>query len=75
MTERFWPNGCRRLAVVALVAFCLKQGVDGAWAYLGSADAYSYLADWRAAARHAPDGAIALLCGEAGGSARSSAPA
>ena len=46
----------------ALAAFCLWRGVDAASAYFGSEDAYSYLADWRSAARSAPEGNLALLC-------------
>ena len=66
MTGRAWPSACRRAALLLLAAFCAWQGVDAALAYLGASDAYRYLSDWRAAAREAPAGRLALLCGDSG---------
>ena len=66
MTGRAWPRACRRAALLLLAAFCAWQGVDAALAYLGASDAYRYLSDWRAAAREAPAGRLALLCGDSG---------
>ena len=65
MTERPWQCAFRWLSVSALAAFCLWRGVDAALAYFGSEDAYAYLADWRSAARGAPEGKLALLCDSA----------
>lgn len=65
MTERPWLRAVRRLAASALSAFCLWRGVDAALAYFGSEDAYSYLSDWRAAARDAPGARLALWCKDA----------
>lgn len=52
---------CKWSVVTSLAAFCLWQGLSAASAYFESADAYAYLADWRAAARNAPEGWLALL--------------
>lgn len=65
MTERPWLCAFRWLVASALAAFCLWRGVDAALAYFGSEDAYAYLSDWRSAAREAPEGRLALLCGDA----------
>ncbi len=65
MTERRWLRAFRWLAALALSAFCLWRGADAALAYFGSEDAYSYLSDWRAAARDAPGGRLALWCKDA----------
>ena len=64
MTERPWLFASRWLAVLALVAYCLWRSIAAAAAYFGSADAYSYLSDWRFAARTAPGGRLALLCAD-----------
>lgn len=64
MTERPWLFASRWLAVLALVAYCLWRSIAAAAAYFGSADAYSYLSDWRFAARTAPGGRLALLCSD-----------
>ena len=53
---------CRRLAVSALTAFCLWRSAGTVADYLGSEDAYAYGAAWRAAARDAPPGPLALAC-------------
>ena len=66
MTERRWLRAFCWLAALALSAFCLWRGADAALAYFGSEDAYSYLSDWRAAARDAPGGRLALWCNDAG---------
>ena len=66
MTRQTGLCVCRLAALAALSAFCLWQGIDAASAYLGSADAHRYLSDWRAAARSAPDGKLALMCKDAG---------
>ena len=55
---------CRWLTAVSLTAYCLWRGFVAASAYLGSADAYAYLAEWRSAARNAPTGRLALLCND-----------
>lgn len=55
---------CKWSVVTSLAAFCLWQGLSAASAYFESADAYAYLADWRAAARNAPAGKLALLCND-----------
>ena len=65
MTERPWHCAFRSLLVSALAAFCLWRGIEAASAYFGSEDAYAYLADWRSAARGAPEGNLALLCDSA----------
>ncbi len=71
MTEWARPCICRWLALSLFAAFCAWQGIDAASAYLGSADAYSYIADWRAAAKCAPDGKLALLRSDVAPSFRS----
>ena len=55
---------CKWSVVTSLAAFCLWQGLSAASAYFESADAYAYLADWRAAARNAPGEKLALLCND-----------
>ena len=55
---------CKWSVVTSLAAFCLWQGLSAASAHFESADAYAYLADWRAAARNAPAGKLALLCND-----------
>lgn len=65
MTKRSFLEFFRWSAVAALSVSCLWHGIDSAMAYLGSSDAYAYIADWRAAARLAPRGAAALLCDDA----------
>ena len=66
MTERPCLSVLRRLAVFAIAVFCLWQGVEALFPYLRARDAYSYYESWRAAARSAPEGKAALLCGNAG---------
>lgn len=65
MTGCPWLCAFRWLAVLALAAFCLWRSVDAALAYFGSEDAYSYLSNWRTAAREAPEGRLALWCDDA----------
>ena len=66
MTARLCLSALRRLALLAVVAFCLWQGYEAVSPYFRSRDAYSYYESWRAAARSAPEGSIALLCGDSG---------
>ena len=49
------------IAVLSLSAFCLWRSFVAAAAYFDADDAYSYFASWRSAARHAPEGGLALL--------------
>ena len=62
MTRGACAGVCRWIAVVSLSAFCLWRSFTVAAAYFNADDAYSYSASWRSAARHAPEGGLALLC-------------
>ncbi len=64
MTEGPRLFASRWLAVWALLAYCLWQGISAALPYFESSDALSYLSDWRFAARNAPGGRLALQCSD-----------
>ena len=56
---------CRWLLVLTLTAVCLWQSFNAATVYLNSAEAYSYISDWRESAKNAPAGSLALLGADA----------